>query len=150
MPRTLKRSAVTTKKPRHHNNKLSNITTVKLPQELGSVEELRMELDYMVDVLNGHDDSHGLELGELTLLELATAFYGRAMEIKMVLQRGEVTGEVLKNSAVAKFRTRELSAFEELCKEKIRLGRYRVSWASNDMEPDLADVLFGEDEDEDE
>lgn len=135
--------------PRSPNHKLTNITTVRLPSDLGSVEELRLELDDMTAVLNGHEEPD-LALGELTLLEVATAYYGRAMEIKMILHRGEITGEVLRNSSAAKFRTRELAAFEELAKEKIRLGRYRVSWASSDMQPDLGDVLFGLDDDEDE
>lgn len=133
--------------PRSPNQRLTNITTVRLPQDLGSVEELRLELDDMTAVLNGHEEPD-LALGELTLLEVATAFYGRAMEIKMILHRGEITGEVLKSSSAAKFRTRELAAFENLAKEKIRLGRARLAWAQADMQPDLGDVLFGEDDDD--
>ena len=108
---------------------------------------VKITFDDMVDVLNGHELAD-LELGELTLLELATAYFGRACEVEMILHRGEADGSVLRNSSAYRFRTGELRDFKELCKAKMKLGQTRVYWAQQDMEPNLANVLgFGDDDD---
>lgn len=128
-------------------NRHRNITTTHVAEGLPEMDELQQEFDDMVDVLNGHELAD-LELGELTLLELATAYFGRACEVEMILHRGEADGSVLRNSSAYRFRTGELRDFKELCKAKMKLGQTRVYWAQQDMEPNLANVLgFGDDDD---
>jgi hypothetical protein len=125
-----------------------SITTVRLPQGMPPIEELRLEIDDMVDVLNGHEEPD-IALGELTLLEVSTAYLGRALEWQGILHRAEITGDVLKSSPAYLFRTRELASFIDLCKAKVALGQRRVTWAQNDMTPSLAD-FFGWNDDDDE
>lgn len=131
------------KPPKSHRN----ITTIKVPAGLVGLDELRQEIDDMTDVLNGHEEPD-IDLGELTLLEVGTAYLARAYELQGIIHRSEIMGEVVKNSAFNLFRTRELQSFIDLAKAKVALGQRRVTWAQNEMQPDLGSVLGYDDEDE--
>lgn len=105
---------------------------VKVGESL-KLGEMRQELDEMTDVLLGRVPAP-IESGVITLMEVAEAYYARATEMQMQIQRGEATGAVAKGSAPYKFRTGELRSFRELAKAAMELGSRRVTQAKLEME----------------
>lgn len=89
----------------------------------------------MFDVLLGRTDPP-VELGVLTLMEVASAYYARASELTARLQRAEADGTVLKGTRPYKFRTGELRTFMEMCKTAIDLGSRRVTMAKLEFDMD--------------
>lgn len=100
-----------------------------------SLSEMRREVEQMTRVLMGHEDPP-VEMGVITLMEVASAYYARASELTMYIQRAETDGTVLKNSKVYKFRTGELRTFMEMCKNQIDLGSRRITQARLEFEMD--------------
>jgi RNAse (barnase) inhibitor barstar len=103
-----------------------SLRQLRLPSGLAKVDELRDELDDFMDVLMGRVDPP-IDNGPMTLMEFANAAYSRAVEITMLIQRGEADGFVQKNSAHYRFRTGELRNFVELATKAIDLGSRRVT-----------------------
>lgn len=69
-----------------------------------------------------------------TMMEVANAYYARAMEISGMLQRHETDGIVLKSHKLSKFRTGELRTFCEMSKAVIDMGSRRITVATMDRE----------------
>ena len=92
-----------------------------------SPQDIREEIDNMIEVLMGRMDSP-LDAGELTLMEVATAYFSRAAEITLQIQRAEAQGSVLKGSGAYKLRTGELRTFMELAKAGMELGSRRITY----------------------
>lgn len=79
----------------------------------------------MTDVLLGREDPP--VDGVLSLMEVADAYYARAMELTMLIQQMEREGTVLKGSSHYKFRTGELRTFSEMAKRAADLGSRRLT-----------------------
>jgi hypothetical protein len=108
----------------------------KVGEGAPDLTELRAELDEMTDVLMGRTPPP-TDVGTATLMEVASAYYTRALEITGIIQRLEATGAVItKTSAHYKFRTGELRTFTELAKAATELGSRRIS--AIQLEFDLA------------
>ena len=97
------------------------------------LSEMRKELDEMTDVLLGRTPAP-IESGVITLMEVAEAYYARATEMQMQIQRGEANDVIPKGSPPYKFRTGELRSFRELAKAAMELGSRRVTQAKLEME----------------
>ena len=98
-----------------------------------SLSELREELSEYVEVLLGRKEAP-IDNGVLTLMEYANACYSRAMEMNMLILRGETNGTILKGTAPYKFRTGELRTFIELAKGAMDLGSRRLTAAQLALE----------------
>lgn len=95
---------------------------------LSTVEEMSAELLGYTHVLLGRVDPP-IENGVMTLMEVANAYYSRALEIQMRLHEGERLGEVHRGSDLYRFRTGELRDFIELAKGAQDLGSRRLTAA---------------------
>ncbi len=91
-----------------------------------SIPQMMSELQDMTDILLGREVPP-VELGYLTLLETADAFFGRASELTMLLQQAEREGRVIRGSGHYKFRTGELRTFMEMAKRAADLGSRRLT-----------------------
>lgn len=93
-----------------------------------NIDEIRNELDDYTDILMGREepDQH---YGFMSLMEVADAFYARAQELTMLIQRAEADGVVSKASPYYKLRTGELRTFAEMAKRAADLGSRRLSAA---------------------
>lgn len=90
------------------------------------LQDIRLELEHMTDVLMGRDEPP-VDLGVSTLIEVAEAYHARAREIEMHISQLENEGHVLKGSAIARFRTTELRWFIELTRKAIDIGSRRIT-----------------------
>jgi phage terminase large subunit GpA-like protein len=95
---------------------------------LPDVTVLSKELEGYLDVLMGRV-TPPIEAGELTLMEIADAYYSRASEIQMQIMAMERDGGTFKGSVYYKFRTGELRTFLELTKRAADLGSRRLTQA---------------------
>lgn len=93
---------------------------------LPNLTALRSELQDMTDVLLGRKPPP-IDAGVLTLQEVADAYFARASELTMLIQRGESEGTVAKGSAHYKMRTGELRTFMEMAKRAADLGSRRLT-----------------------
>jgi hypothetical protein len=75
--------------------------------------------------------------GVLSLMETASAYHARALEMNMMLHRAEANGTVEKGTVYYKFRTGELRDFIELAKGACDLGSRRLTAAQ--LEFDMAE-----------
>lgn len=107
----------------------------RLGEGIPPLSVMRDELDEYTQVLMGRVEPP-ISNGDMTLMEYANAVYSRAMELTMLIQRGETDGHILKGSKHYRFRTGELRTFTELAMRCIELGSRRVTMAK--MEYDLA------------
>lgn len=113
----------------------STLRAVRLKDGMPPLPNLIVELEDMRDVLLGRTPPP-INKGTLTLMEVASAYHARALEITMELQRAEREGTVLKGSAHYKFRTGELRTFTDIAKAAAELGSRRLS--SEQLEFDQA------------
>lgn len=104
------------------------VRDIPLPEEIGEADELSAELEGYVDVLLGRVDPP-LDAGELTLFEVADAYYARAKEMEMAILKAERSGAAFRGSKLYRFRTGELRAFQELAKRAADLGSRRLAQA---------------------
>lgn len=99
---------------------------IKLGDGLPSLPMMQSEIEDMMDVLLGRTEPE-VDMGTITLMEVADAYFARAMEMTYLLQQGEREGTVLKGSAHYRFRTGELRTFTEIAKRAADLGSRRLS-----------------------
>lgn len=92
-----------------------------------SLPQMKAELDDYVDMLLGRVDPP-VDMGVMTLMELAEAAHARAREMEMDLLDKESEGIILKGTAAYHFRTGKLRSFIELSKRTIDLGSRRVTY----------------------
>lgn len=90
------------------------------------VDELWHELEGYMDILLGREDPP-VESPYLGLMECATAYYARALEIDAIIHHMEREGTVFRGHALYKFRTGSLRSFIELAKRCAELGSRRLS-----------------------
>lgn len=106
-------------------NRHRSLNPVPVGDSLLPVGELQDELDYMKDVLLGREEPP-VDLGQISDMEIASAFFGRAMEIQSLLHRAEMDGDVARNSRAYKFRTGELRDFIDLAKNRYDMFKSRM------------------------
>lgn len=80
----------------------------------------------MTDVLLGRTQPD-IDARHLTLMEVADAYFARASEIQMLLQKAEREGTITRGSAHYKFRTGELRTFLEMSRRAAELGSRRLT-----------------------
>lgn len=90
------------------------------------VNRMSAELSQYVDILLGRVDPP-IDVGALTLMELAEAFHARAKEMEMEIHDAERMGSVTRGSGAYRFRTGKLRSFIELAAKTIELGSRRVT-----------------------
>jgi len=87
---------------------------------------MEIEIDEMRDVLMGRLPPP-IEVGVMTLYEVADAFFARICDITIEIQRAEREGAVSRGSRLYKFRTGELRTMAELTKAAATLGSRRLA-----------------------
>ena len=91
------------------------------------LDQMKRELDDYMDVLLGRQDPP-IDVGVMTLMEVAEAYHARACEIEMELKEMEAEGVIMKGTRLYHFRTGKLRTFIELTNKTIDLGSRRVTW----------------------
>lgn len=104
-----------------------------IPEVTRSLKAMRRELDEMRDVLMGREDPP-VDMGVITLMEVASAYHARALEMQMLIHRAEAHGNVSRGDPVYRFRTGELRDFLDLAKGATELGSRRVTNARTEFE----------------
>lgn len=87
---------------------------------------MEQELDEYKAILLGREDLP-IQNGVMSLIETATAMYGRASEMTMEILAMERKGSVTKGSRLYKFRTGELRTFLDMCSKFVDLGSRRIT-----------------------
>lgn len=103
-----------------------NTRIFDVAEGMGTAEELADELEEMTDVLLGRI-APPVSSGILTLLEISDAYYSRASEMTMKIQRAEREGRITKGHELVRFRTGELRTFLEMTKRASDLGSRRLT-----------------------
>ena len=80
---------------RDRQSSTGRLRAVPLGEGLPDLERMRSEIDDMTAVLMGREDPP-VEAGIMSLLEVADAYYARAAELTMLLQRAEQEGHILR------------------------------------------------------
>lgn len=88
--------------------------------------DMKTELQQMTDVLLGREDPP-IDVGPMTLMEVAEAYHARASEMEMAILDAEQRGIVKKGENAYRFRTGQLRTFIEMCKRTIDLGSRRIT-----------------------
>lgn len=89
-------------------------------------DDIYDELHRYTDVLLGRVESP-VASPYLSLAEVATAYYARALEIDMLIHQGEDERVISKNSQYYRIRTGVLRSFIELSKKMADLGSRRLT-----------------------
>lgn len=114
--------------PSHPLPAARTVRDIQLDQGLPDVEELSKEIKGYWDVLLGRTPPP-VEAGDLTLMEIANAYFSRAMEMSALIHEAEREGGVFKGSSYYRFRTGELRDFIEVAKRAQELGSRRLTQA---------------------
>jgi hypothetical protein len=109
------------------------VRDIQVGYGLSDVDELAGEIKEYWDVLLGRSAPPG-DFGELTLAEIANAYYTRAMEIDALIHEAERDGGVFRGSQLYRFRTGELRDFIEAAKRAQELGSRRLTQAQLEFE----------------
>ncbi len=118
---------------------LHRVRVFTAPDEFGQLIDLREELDDMWDVLMGRVEAP-IDVGVMTLMEVASSYHARAGEITARLQRMEADGDIAKGSPLYRFRTGELRTFTEVARAAIELGSRRVTQAKLEYEMSIGAI----------
>lgn len=102
------------------------LTDVPLGEGIPEVDDLRDELLGYANVLLGREVPL-VDSPYLTLMEIATAYYARGLEIEMMIHGLEQDHKVVRGSPLNKFRTGQLRSFLEMAKKMADLGSRRLS-----------------------
>lgn len=76
-----------------------------------------------------------IDVGTLTLMEVANAYYARAREVEKIILEGEREGLYLRGSSHYRYRTGELRSFIEMSKAAYELGSRRLTASQMEYEP---------------
>lgn len=102
------------------------LTEVGVGEGLPDIERLYDELLSYTDVLLGRTDPD-VQSPYLTLMEISSAYYARALEIEMMIHTEEQARRVVRGSPLNKFRTGQLRSFIEMAKRMADLGSRRLT-----------------------
>lgn len=113
------------------------LTEVPVAEGLQDVAELQDELLHYANVLLGREDPP-VDSPYLSLMEIATAYHARALEMEMQIHWEEQNHRVIRGHPLYKFRTGQLRSFIELSKKMADLGSRRLTQEGllNDMRYD--------------
>ena len=103
-----------------------HLRAVPLGTGVPNLTSLVSELQDMTDILLGREQPP-IDAGHLTLMEVADAYFARASEITLLLQKAEREGQITKGSAHYRFRTGELRTFMEMARRAAELGSRRLT-----------------------
>lgn len=103
-----------------------HLRAVPLGTGVPNMTQMIEELQDMTDVLLGREKPP-IDAGHLTLMEVADAYFARASELTMLLQKAEREGQITRGSAHYKFRTGELRTFMEMARRAAELGSRRLT-----------------------
>ena len=119
------------------------LTDVPLGLGLPGVEELQDELLGYTDVLLGREVPP-VDSPYLSLMEIASAYHARALEIEMLIHNEEQHRRVVRGSPHYKFRTGQLRSFIEMSKRLADLGSRRLTQETllNDQRYDAGDGAY--------
>lgn len=106
----------------------------KLGDVIPDLDGLRAEIDEMRDVLMGRMPPP-INVGVGTLMEVASAYFARALEIQQELQEKENDNIVARGDHLYKFRTGELRSFLDIAKNAVEMGSRRITMMS--LEADM-------------
>lgn len=112
---------------------MTKLTAMPSPAGIPSLSECRKELDDFTNILLGRTDPP-FDSGISTLMEVASAALGRALEMQSRIHRGEADGIIRRGSRWYKFRTGELRTFIELARSAVDLGSRRITVARMEQE----------------
>lgn len=101
-------------------------TEVPVGVDLPDVDELMTELLHYTDVLLGREVPP-VDSPYLALMEIASAYYARALEIDMRIHYEEQQMRVVRGSPHYRFRTGQLRSFIDMAKKMADLGSRRLS-----------------------
>jgi hypothetical protein len=110
------------------------IRKVRIRAGLPKLSDLVAEIEEMVDVLLGRTPPPLRGRGLLTLLEVATAYKARALEIQLLLHEAERAGRVARGSQLYRFRTGELRDFLDIATGAQELGSRRITARQVELE----------------
>lgn len=102
------------------------ITDVPVGQHLPSPEDIQDELLFYCDVLLGRVDPP-IQSPYLDLQELASAYFGRASELDMLIHWEEQQQRVPRGHPLYKLRTGQLRTFMDMAKKMADLGSRRLT-----------------------
>jgi hypothetical protein len=102
------------------------LTDVPVGSDLPSADELMDELLGYTDVLLGRTEPP-IDSPYLSLMEIASAYYARALEIEMLIHFEEQHHRVIRGHPLYKLRTGQLRAFTEMAKKMADLGSRRLT-----------------------
>lgn len=102
------------------------LRAVPIGKGVPSIPVMLEEIQDMTDVLMGRIQPP-IDAGHLTLMEVADAYFARASEMTMLLQKAEREGTITKGSSHYKFRTGELRTFMEMARRASELGSRRLT-----------------------
>lgn len=105
------------------------VRTVRVGEGLPPITEMSAELHEMLQVLMGRAEPP-IDAGVMTMMEVASAYHARALEMQLLLHEAERDGRVLKGTKMYHFRTGELRDFIEIAKYASELGSRRLSAAT--------------------
>ena len=110
----------------HHPDGKRRLRAVVLSEGLPTPSSILGEIQDMTDVLLGREDPP-IDRGALTLMEVADAYFARASELTMLIQKAEREGQVPRGSGYYKVRTGELRTFLEMAKRAADLRSRRLT-----------------------
>lgn len=113
--------------PNRDGRRDTHLRLFHLGEGVPSLILLKSEVQDMWDVLLGRKDPPVPARRVEALMEVADAYYARAMEITALIQRAEQEGRLAKGSEYTKFRTGELRTFSEVAKRSADLGSRRIT-----------------------
>lgn len=112
------------KRPRSTKPLRSFSTEYGLP----SVEKLADEIEEMMSVLKGDVDPP-IQMGVITMMEVADAYHARAADINMKILRLQREGVIKSGDQLYRFRTGELRQFIDVASKATALGSRRLTYA---------------------
>jgi hypothetical protein len=102
------------------------LSDVPVGTGLPDIDDLYDELLHYTDVLLGRADPE-ISSPYLALMEIASAYYARALEVEMQIHMLEQQNKVVRGSPLYKFRTGQLRSFIEMAKRMADLGSRRLT-----------------------
>lgn len=98
----------------------------KVAEGLPTVPEMQIEIQDMMDVLLGREESP-VGTGINALMECADMYFARASELTTLILAAEREGAISTTSQTSKFRKGELRTFMEMAKRASDLGSRRIT-----------------------
>lgn len=105
------------------------LTDVPLQEGLQDIEDLHEEFLHYANVLLGRVEPP-IDSPYLSLMEIASAYHARALEVEMMIHWEEQQHRVIRGHPLYKFRTGQLRSFIEMSKKMADLGSRRLTQES--------------------